>query len=194
MPTDRRELRRRLFGLAALQGGYFTAAQAMTVGYSYPAQAYHVRAGNWRRVDRGLFRLTEWIPELHDDLIRWSLWSGGRGIVSHESALAVHGLGEFESAHVQLTVPPTFSMKDAAVVLHRGVLPGSDVVQQDGFSATTVVRSLIDVAADAPAEDQLGRAIQDALTRGMLTLRQLRARAEAVDVRAALYIERAIER
>jgi hypothetical protein len=48
------------------------------------------------------------------------------------------------------------------------------------------------VAALAPEEDQLGRAIADAQRNGLLTLRSLRIRAEAIDVRAALYIERAI--
>jgi hypothetical protein len=45
-------------------------------------------------VDRGLFQLAEWVPQVHDDLFRWVLWSKGRGVVSHETALAVHGIGE----------------------------------------------------------------------------------------------------
>src|SRR3954447_8116431 len=115
MPADRRDLRRRLFALAASQGGYFTAAEAKATGYSYQAQAHHVAAGNWLRIDRGLFRLTEWVPDIHDDLARWTLWSGGRGVVSHESATVVHGLGEFESSRVHLTVPSEFTMRDDAV-------------------------------------------------------------------------------
>jgi len=54
------------------------------------------------------------------------------------------------------------------------------------------LRSLIDVAASNPDDEQLGRAIAEAQQSGLLTLRALRARAETVDVRAALYIERAI--
>ena len=100
MPVDRRDLRRRLFHLAAQQGGHFTAAQAKDLGYSYQAQAHHVGAGNWFRVGRGLFRLAEWVPEPHDELIRWALWSKNRAVVSHETALAVHGIGEFESPRV----------------------------------------------------------------------------------------------
>jgi predicted transcriptional regulator of viral defense system len=194
MPTDRRDLRRKLFNLAAGQGGYFTAAQAKKVGYSYQAQAHHVGAGNWLRIDRALFRLAEWIPDVHDDLIRWTLWSRGQAVVSHESALSVHGVGEFESARVHLTVPPGFPRRDRAVALHCGELPDSDVVQYAGFSITTVIRSLADVAARAADEDQLARAIQEAREAGLLTTRQLRVRAEAVDVKAALYVERALQR
>lgn len=192
MPTDRRDLRRRLFALASEQAGYFTAAQAKEIGYSYQAQAHHVGAGNWLRVDRGLFRLTEWVADVHDDLARWTVWSRGRAVVSHETALAVHGIGEFESAHVHLTVPPRFTMSDGALILHHVELPSADVLQRSGFRVTTPVRSIIDVATLDPEEEQLGRAIADAQRSGLLTLRSLRVRAEAVDVRAALYVERAI--
>ncbi len=194
MSVDRRDLRRRLFNLAAEQGGYFTAAQAKEIGYSYQAQAHHVAAGNWLRIDRGLFRLTEWIPDLHDDLARWTLWSKGRGVVSHETALSVHGIGELESARVHLTVPPGFTMRDDAVALHHAELTDADVVARTGFRVTTPGRSIIDVAALSPDEDQLARVIDDGRKSGLLTLRNLRSRAELVDARAALHIERAIQR
>lgn len=192
MNIDRRDLRRRLFSLATQQGGYFTAAQAKDLGYSYQAQAHHVSAGNWHRVDRGLFRLAEWVPELHDDLRRWTVWSKGRAVVSHETALSVHDAGELESGKVHLTVPPAFIMTDDAVVLHRADLDGTDIVEHAGFRVTTPARSLVDVAAAGADEEQLARAIKDVLDRGLTTLRQLRSRAEAVDAKAALLIERAI--
>lgn len=192
MPLDRRDLRRRLFALAAEQAGYFSAAQAHDLGYSYSAQAYHVQAGTWIRIDRGLFRLTEWVPDVHDDLARWTLWSKGRAVVSHETALGVHGIGEFESPRIHLTVPRGFRMRDPAVVLHFADLPAEDVEQRRGFAITTILRSLIDVAATGAEEDQLGHAIDEALTAGTVTRRQLRARSEVIDARAALRIERAL--
>lgn len=194
MPTNRQDLRRRLFQLAAGQGGYFTAAQAKQLGYSYQAQAHHVTAGNWLRIDRALFRLAEWLPDVNDHLARWTLWSGGRAAVSHETALAVHGIGEFESAKVHLTVPAGFTRRDDAVALHAAELPESDVQERTGFRVTTPARSIIDIATLAPDDEQLARAIADGRDAGLLTVRGLRSRAEAVDARAALYIERALQR
>ncbi len=194
MPANRRELRRTLFALAATQGGHFTARQAREIGYSHQAQAHHVQAGNWHRVDRAIFRLAEWVPGLHDDLARWTLWSNGTAVVSHESALAVHEIGELESARVHLTAPPGFRKRDAAVEVHRGEIPAADVVEHAGFRVTTAVRSLVDVASTGADEEQLARAIEDARAKGLLTPRQLRERAEAVDPKAALYIERALGR
>jgi predicted transcriptional regulator of viral defense system len=193
VPADRRDLRRRLFELAAQQGGYFTAAQAKSLGYSHQAQAHHVGAGSWWRVDRGLFRLVEWVPGVHDELARWTLWSRGRAIVSHESAMAVHGIGEFESRYVHLTVPPRFTMRNEAVALHYAELPADDVSTRSGYRVTTPLRTLIDIAANAADEDQLARAIGEARRGGLVTTRRLRSRAETLDPRAALYIERAIQ-
>ena len=68
MPTDRQDLRRALFRLAVTQAGYFTAAQAREIGYSYQAQHYHTRRGNWVRVDRGLYRLLDWPMGAYGDL------------------------------------------------------------------------------------------------------------------------------
>jgi hypothetical protein len=192
MPTDRRDLRRRLFALAADQAGYFSAAQAKAVGYSYPAQAHHVGAGNWIRVDRGIFRLADWVPGVHDELARWHLWSKQRATVSHDTAFGVHGVGEFESPRIHLTVPSGFRMSDGALILHVADLPAEDVEARPGFRLTTLTRSLIDVAAEYADEDQLARALHEALARGTFTRRQLRARAEAVDAMAALRIERAL--
>lgn len=192
MPADRRDLRHRLFALAADHAGYFTAAQAKDVGYSHQAQAHHVGAGNWIRVDRGIFRLADWVPGTHDELARWHLWSKQRGVVSHDTALGVHDVGEFESPRIHLTVPPGFRMTNDALVLHKAELPAEDVEDGAGFRLTTLTRSLIDVAAEHADEDQLARAVDEALTRGTITRRRLRARAEAVDPLAALRIERAL--
>lgn len=194
MAQDRRDLRRRIFSLASQQGGYFTAAQALSAGYSYQAQAHHVSAGNWHRVDRGLFRLAEWVPEPNDDLVRWALWSKGEAAISHETALGVFGIGEFESPRVHLTVPPSFTRRDPAVTLHRAELSADDLESRPGFRLTSPTRSLIDVAASGADEEQLARAISEAVSSGQVTLRRLRTRAEAVDLKGALTIERAIGR
>lgn len=192
MPTDRRDLRRQLVALASDQGGYFTASQAKDIGYSYQAQAYHRQAGNWVQIDRAIYRLLEWPPSEHDDLIRWTLWSGGRAVVSYETALATHGIGEFEAPRIHLTVPPGFRKDENALVLHKADLPEEDVEARGGFRITTVARSLIDVASLAPDEDQLARAISEGLAQGTITVRRLRSRAEAVSPRGALFIERAL--
>lgn len=194
MPVqDRTDLRRRLLAIAARQSGYFTAAQALDAGYSYPAQGYHAKRGNWLRVDRGIYRLPEWPTGPRDDLVRWSLWSRGRAVVSHETALSVHELGDVDPAYVHLTAPPNFRQKNPGVVIHRADLATRDVQEHEGFRVTTALRSLLDVAAGELDLDQLGQAIAEALSRGMTTRRALLDRADGFGANAALRIERALQ-
>lgn len=41
-----------LFAVAESQHGYFTSAKAKSLGYDYPLQFFHVKRGNWIRVDQ----------------------------------------------------------------------------------------------------------------------------------------------
>jgi predicted transcriptional regulator of viral defense system len=193
LPLDRRDLRRQLLGLAATQSGYFTAAQAKDVGYSYQAQKYHVDAGNWLRVDRGLFRLPEWPVGEHDSFVRWSLWSRGRAVVSHESALSVHELGDVNPAAIHLTVPDRFAQQhDYHLVLHFGGVDEDDVQAFEGFRITKPLRTLLDVAAEGASQEVVDRAVADALAAGVVSRRQLLRRADEFGPAAALLIERAL--
>ncbi len=179
--------------MAAEQSGYFTASQALSVGYSYQAQKFHRDRGNWLRVDRGLFRLPEWPVGEHDDLVRWCLWSKVRAVVSNETALAVHNLGDANPAVVHLSVPANFrSRAPAGVRLHRMALPDRDIWQYEGFRITTPPRTLLDVAAGTLDLDQLVDAVRLACERTPGTRDELLSRAEELGPRAALRIERAL--
>lgn len=193
MPRDRRDLRRQLLGLAAIQSGYFTAAQARHIGYSYQAQKYHADAANWVRIDRGLYRLPEWPVGEHDHFVRWTLWSHGRAVVSHESALSVHDLGDVNPTVIHLTVPPGFAQKhDDHLAIHKGDLPDTDVHGFEGFRVTTPLRTLLDVAATSASQEVVDRAVADALREGVVSRRQLLRRADEFGPSAALLIERAL--
>jgi len=190
--VSRADDHRVLRGIAYRQAGYFTATQARQAGFTHQAQKYHVDRGNWLRVDRALFRLPEWPATLDDVYVRWTLWSTGRGVISHATALAVHDLGEIDPARVHLTVPPGFRARDEAVVLHVGGLPDDDVVQRPGYHVTTILRSILDLAADGAPQEAVDGVVRDALDRGVVTAGALRSRADAFGEGAALRIERAL--
>lgn len=194
MPGSRQDLRQQLSAVAFAQAGYFTAAQALEVGYSYQAQKYHVDHGNWVRVQRALFRLPGWPSEASDTYARWSVWSRGEGIVSHESALAVHDLSDVNPVRVHLTVPGAFRSRDDAVVLHRGQVLGGEVEQRSGWRVTTALRTLVDVAGwDTPMELVEG-GVSDALERGLTTSRRLDAAADARGGRARTRLSEVLAR
>jgi predicted transcriptional regulator of viral defense system len=192
MRRDPTELRRALTRLAARQAGHFTAAQALAIGYSYPAQHYHTRRGEWLRIDRGIYRLSDWPVTPYEDLVRWVLWSHGQGTISHDTALTVHELGDAMPALVHLTVPPGFRATAPAVRLHTALVDRADMEQHEGFTVTSPLRSILDVAAAGMDIDQLARTIDDALERGQMTIGHLRTRADELGAHAALAVERAL--
>lgn len=184
-----------LWRLSAAQRGYFSAAQALDAGYSYQSQAFHVRRGNWLRVGRGIFRFREYtdLPsEDNDNLVRWSLWSRGRAVVSHTTALAVHDLGVANPAQIHLSVPPGFRQHDPAVILHRAVPDVGDVEQHTGFLVTAPLRAIAETAADSADQDIIDSAVADLRNRGMATTRQLLHAAQQLGPRAEVAVERAL--
>jgi predicted transcriptional regulator of viral defense system len=184
-----------LWRLGASQRGYFSAAQARGAGYSYQAQRFHVQRGNWLRIDRGIFRFREYsdLPsEENDHLVRWFLWSHGRAVVSHATALAVHDLGVANPVQIHLSVPPGFRQRDPAVVLHRAVLEAEDVEQRAGFLVTTPIRAIAETGADGTDQDIIDSAVADLLNRGMATSRQLLHAGQRVGPRGELAVERAL--
>lgn len=191
-PTDTRAT---LWLVASGQRGYFTARQALEAGYSYQAQRYHAQRGNWTPVDRGIYRFREFstLPgDADDHLVRWALWSKGRAIVSHTTALSVHDLGTANPSEIHLTVPPGFRQKDAAVILHRADLANDEVEEREGYRVTTPVRAIVECAATGVDQDVLDSAVAEALQRGMTTRRRLLHAAQRLGARSELGIERAL--
>ncbi|MGW1845136.1 type IV toxin-antitoxin system AbiEi family antitoxin domain-containing protein [Streptomyces sp. NPDC001966] len=195
MLRDRTDSRAALWRTAAGQRGYFTAAQARDAGYSYQAQRYHAQHGNWLVVDRALYRFREFsdLPgEGDEQLVRWFLWSKGRAVISHATALAAHDLGTANPSRIHLTVPPGFRRKSDAVILHRATLADSDVEDRMGYRVTTPLRALVECAAEGDDQDVLDGAVVEALEQGIVTRRKLLHEAQLLGPRAELGVERAL--
>lgn len=171
---DSQHARRRLYEFAVSQGGYFTAAQAKAAGYPKQLQHYHARRGNWVREDRGIYRLWEWPQSSFDDLIQWTLWSGGVAVVSHQSAMAVHEISDLMPAKIYMTVPPGFRKRPPqGIVLYRDRLAPHEIERREGFRVTTPLRTLIDAARAEVDPERLSHAVLDTIRKGLLTDRHI---------------------
>ncbi len=178
--------------VAAEQHGYFTAAQARDAGYSYQAQKFHVDHGNWVRVERGVFRLPEWPVSDDDHLVRWTLWSRRQGVISHQSALAVHGLGDVDPARIHISVPSGFRRESSAVVLHQQTVPPRDIEDRGGYRVTSPARAVAECAAESLPQELLDGAVAEALDQGITTRRRLLDSAAELGPRAEPGLERAL--
>ena len=177
--------------VAADQAGYFTAAQALQVGYSYQAQKFHVDHGNWQRVDRGLFRIPEW-PTDDDYFVRWTVWSRGVAVVSHLSSMAWHQLGDANPDRLHVTVPKAFRRTDPALVIHREDVPAVDIEDHGNFRITTPLRCVAEFAGVGGDQGLVDSALADLVAREQVDARRIRDAAAALGTRAELGVERAL--
>lgn len=187
MKRSTREAARTLFSRALEQGGYFTAKQAQKAGYDYPHLDYHVSSGNFERVEHGLYRFPRLPLDENDQFVRLSLWSRNRrdepqAVVSHESALVIHDLTELLPGTIHLTVPPKFRKQPPrGCVLHKAALSREDVEERVTFRLTTPLRTLLDVAVGEISQEQLEKAVSEALRRGLVRKIRLIEAAKSFD-------------
>lgn len=178
----RQDAEERLYQVAQMQGGFFTARQARAAGYADNTHPHHVRSGNWVREHRGIYRLARFPLTARPDLMLWQLWAHNRrgepqGTYSHNTALSLHGLSDVMPSRLDMMVPPGFQRMAAiprALRLHGGRLAEDDIETIDGVRVTTPLRTLVDVIiADRLANDLQVQAVQEALRRGLVTPGQL---------------------
>jgi predicted transcriptional regulator of viral defense system len=180
--VKRQDAEEQLYQTAQLQGGFFTARQARLAGYADNTHPHHVRIGNWVRMHRGIYRLSRFPLAARPDLMLWQLWAHNRrgepqGTFSHNTALSLHALSDVMPAKLDMTVPPGFQRMAAiprVLRLHGGRLAEDDIETTDGVRVTTPLRTLVDVVAvDRLAAELQVQAFQEALQRGLVTVRQL---------------------
>lgn len=180
---DSTETARRMYDIADAQQGFFTAKQAKDVGYFDESIVYHVKAGNWIREHRGIYRLANYPHTERPDLMLWYLWSRNRneepqGVYSHDTALALHDLSDINPDRLHMTVPKGFRRNSGIpdiLQLHVADLSPSDVRQIHGVAVTRPMRTIMDAARDETfPRDLLKQAVSEALKRGLITRRQIR--------------------
>lgn len=163
----------RLFETAAAQEGLFTTKQAAEAGYSPQLLVHYVHTGRALRVHRGTYRLVHFPAGEHEELVAAWLWSERAGVVSHQTALALHGLSDALPVHVHLTLPGDWRRRrfrvPADVVLHHANVPPEDRTWFGAVPTTNPRRSLNDCARAGLSPELLRQAAQQALRRGLVT-------------------------
>ena len=175
----------RLFETAAGQEGLFTTQQAAEAGYSPQLLVHHVRTGRVVRVHRGIYRLVHFPAGEHEELVTAWLWSERTGVVSHQTALALHGLSDALPANIHLTLPGAWRRRrfrvPAGVVLHYADVPSEDRAWFGAVPTTSPRRTLRDCAREGISPELLRQAAQQALRRGLVTRSELREVKEALE-------------
>jgi len=182
MKSTPKKVAQRLYEIAEQQQGFFTAKQAKNAGYLEETHVYHVRAGNWIREHRGIYRLAQFPATERPDLALWHLWSCNRdeipqGIYSHQTALSIYELTDINPSALHMTVPRGFRRRapiPGVLSLHFGDIPDGDMETMQGFRVTKPLRTIRDLIADRVlSDDQILQALQEAMAKGLITIRDI---------------------
>lgn len=182
----KRTVRKRteLFELAESQQGFFTAKQAEKAGFLNKNHGYHVKAGNWIREGRGVYRLRTFPRTDDSQLIALSLWTRNRedkpeGVYSHETALSIHDLSDVMPAKLHMTVPKHFrrmAKTPRALILHYDDLKDSDIKKMRGYRVTKPLRTIVDLlTGDELSRGLIRQAFLQAIERGFITIRETKS-------------------
>ena len=167
-----------LYEIAENQAGYFTATQAGKVGLSWERLSSNVKTGRFLRVAHGVYRLANFPDSGFEDLVVAWLKTGPNSAISHESALSIYDLSDVLPGEAHVTVTRTASRRRKGIRLHTNQLKPEEITTREGLPVTTVASTIADAAANNLAEEEVRKAIQEALVRGLVTPEELRTQAK----------------
>lgn len=167
-----------LLDLAVSQAGYFTTAQAETLGFSSELLIHHGKRDRIRRVRRGIYRVRHLPPADDEQLVELWLWSDREGVVSHRSALALHELSDVLPNHVDVTLPASWRSRrlriPEEIVPHYADLSTHDRTWIGHVPVTNPARTVRDCIADHVTPELVDQAVADGIARGLFTEAEVR--------------------
>lgn len=140
-----------LYDVAASQEGFFATRQA-AAGYSAPLLAHHRKVGRITRIRRGVYRLVHFPAGEHEDLVVAWLWAEAAAVISHQTALSLHGLSDSLPVRIHLTLPLDWRRRRLRVpkglVLHYADVQDKERTWVGPMPVTSIRRTLDDALRD----------------------------------------------
>ena len=104
-------------------------------------------------------------------------------VISHESALEIHGLSDLIPRSIHLTVPRNRrgyrGMDGVTIHTTKQPIPETEIAVREGMRVTSPARSIVDAAEWGTSPEHVEAAVRDALRRGVTTRERLLARAKS---------------
>lgn len=169
-----------LAGWAAARYGVITRQLALEAGLSDAAIKHRLATGRWIRLHPGVYLIAGNVKTWRSDLMAACDWARA-GTVSHRGAAAIWGLEGFrESGRPEITVRHCHLPPRSGIRVHfTDRMPRSHVTTRQGFSITSVERTLLDLGAVVP-EMKVAVALDAAIYRGLTTVPCLTSALRAV--------------
>jgi putative AbiEi antitoxin of type IV toxin-antitoxin system/uncharacterized protein DUF559 len=136
----------RIAELATRQHGVVARRQLLALGLSSSAIASRVAAGRLHPVRPGVYAVGHRVLSRRAQWMAAVLFGGGDAVLSHLSAAALWGIRGDSSGPIEVTVPAR-SRSRSGIRRHFAPLPGDEMTTCAGIPATTVPRTIFDLAA-----------------------------------------------
>lgn len=160
-----------LFDVATGQYGYVTADDARAARVDPVQLRLMAHRGLLERVAHGVYRF-RLIPATElDQYMEAVLWPRTQAVLSHDTALDLHGLCDVNPARIHVTVPAAYRLRrdvPAMYELHRRGLDPRDVTRHEGIPVVRVYRAILDGIEANLGGHLIDQAIDTAQRRGLL--------------------------
>jgi len=161
----------RLAELAADNYGYITTAQAQEAEINPDRLLELARRGQLERRGTALYRMPLIPPTPLDPYREATLWPRGtEAVLSHETALDLHGLSDVNPAKIHISVPRAHRPRrklPAQYRLHREDLRDDEVTVYEGIPIVTAAKAIRQTRQLGPA--LLRQAIEEGRRRGLVS-------------------------
>lgn len=157
--------------IALDQYGFVTARDARANGIDPHRLVEMARRGTLERVSHGIYRMPVIAPSGLEQLMEATLWPRGEGVLSHETALDLHGLCDVNPAKIHVTVPRSHRLTreiPARYAIHRRDLEPREITLHEGIPVVTPARAILDGLEPHLRGDLLDQAFATARRRGLL--------------------------
>lgn len=166
----------RLFEVAAGKFGYLTTDDAHDLDVPVTRLNTMVARGALVQVSRGVYRFPIFPSGPLDEYFEMTLWPRGGGVISHATALDLHGLCDVNPVRIDVTVGPahrTARELPPVMRLHRRALGEGDVTWHEGVPVVTPKRAILDGIEQHVGGELIDQALETARKRGALRRRDL---------------------
>jgi predicted transcriptional regulator of viral defense system len=157
---------------AQRQYGYLTPDDARELDVD-PTQLRLMAARHTlEHIGHGLYRMPMVPVTSLDAYMEAVLWTGRRGVLSHETALDLHELCDVNPSAIHLTVPSGFRTRKAVPEiyrLHRFALDPAEIDWHEGIPIVTPERAILGGIEQALGWQLIDHAIETARARGLIT-------------------------
>lgn len=166
-----RSLLTEIMNIAEEHDGLVSSVVARKSGISASALVKMADRGRLERIARGVYRVpffpasSSRFSDYHQAIAWARSGHGPQAIISHESALALHGISDVLPAKLHITIPKPSRFQrrkiPSRIIVHRDNLTAKEITTREGVPVTTIERTIRDVI-DQGQTDFAAQAIRDA--------------------------------